>query len=207
MIALRCVSLILAFWVVTAPAVARIDDRTLGERERIATAQQQAVIDVLDAATDSGDPIEKIVLDGVWQFYERRDFDLLWLRNGAASNQMLELRDLMNAAAEDGLDAAAYETPDFAAAYALDPATLAQADVEFSRCVARYVTHLGSGRIRPTDISKLITLEPARPDIGEALQRLSHAVDVAADVASFAPPHPEYQALKAALATLRAAPS
>jgi murein L,D-transpeptidase YcbB/YkuD len=118
---------------------------------------------------------------------------------------MVELRDLMNAAVEDGLDAAAYETPHFATAYPPDPATLAQADAEFSLSVARYVTHIASGRIRPTDISKLITLEPERPDIDEALGRLSHSTNVAADLASFAPPHPEYQALKAALAKLRAA--
>jgi len=120
---------------------------------------------------------------------------------------MLELRDLMNAAAEDGLDAAAYETPVLAITDPPDPGTLAQADVEFSLAVARYVTHLASGRILPTEISKLITLEPERPDIGEALQRLSRSGNLATDLASFAPPHPEYQALKAALAKLRAAPS
>src|SRR4051794_34896124 len=84
MIVLRCLALILALWVATAPAVARIDDLTFGERERIPTAQQQAVIDVLDTETDSGDPVEKIVLDGVRRFYNVHDFDLLWLRNGAA---------------------------------------------------------------------------------------------------------------------------
>jgi len=207
MIVLRCLALVLALWVVTAPAVARIDDLAFGEHERIPTAQQQAVIDVLAAGTDSGDAVEKIVLDGVRHCYEAANFDLLWLRNGAVSNQMVELRDLMNTAADDGLDVAAYETPHFAIAYPADPPTRAQADVEFSLSVARYVTHLASGRIRPTDISKLITLEPERPDTREVLQRLSRSTNVAADLASFAPPHPEYQALKGALAKLRATSS
>ena len=46
------------------------------------------------------------------------------------------------------------------------------ADVEFSRAVARFVTHIASGRIRPTDISQLITLEPERPDIGDGADAL-----------------------------------
>lgn len=203
MIVVRCLSLIIALFVMAAPAFARVDDLPFGAH--LPTAQEQAVSDALAASSDSGDPVEKIVLDGVRLSYAARDFGLLWLRNGAASNQMVELRDLMNAAGDDGLDPAAYATPHFATAYPADPAGLAQADVEFSLAVARYVTHLASGRIRPTDVSKLITLAPERPDIGEALSRLSRSAAVPVDLASFAPPHPEYRALKAALAKLRAA--
>lgn len=205
MMLVRCLSLIVALLAMAAPAAARIDDLPFGAH--IPTAQEQAVSDALGAVSDSDDAVEKIVLDGVRLFYATRDFDLVWLRNGAASNQMVELRDLMNAASEEGLNPAAYETPHFATPSSADPATLAQADVEFSLTVARYVTHLASGRIRPTDISKLITLQPERPHLEEALERLAHSAEVPRDLASFAPPHPEYQALKAALAKLRAAAS
>ena len=98
----------------------------------------------------------------------------------------------------------AYATPKFARGYPDDPKQLAEADVEFSRAVARFVTHIASGRIAPTDISRLITLEPERPDVAAALTGCRSSTDVAADLASYEPPHPQYAALKAALAKLRA---
>ena len=78
------------------------------------------------------------------------------------------------------------------------------ADVEFSRAVARFVTHLASGRIRPRDISSIITLEPERPDVAGALALLAGGGDAASALARFEPTHPQYRALKQALADLRA---
>ncbi len=152
----------------------------------------------------STDPIEKSVLAGVHDFYAARNFDLLWLGDLDATTQMTALRQAMDKAADYGLDPSAYATPKLAAHYPDDPQALAAADVEFSRAVARFVTHIASGRVEPTAISNLITLEPEHPDIGEALTRLSQSLDVAVDLASYEPPNPQYAKLKAELAKLRA---
>ncbi len=186
------------------PAFARIDSIEFEHAVAGPSPRETAVQAVLDAASDGGDAIEKGVLAGVRDFYAARSFDLLWLGDLDAPAQMTTLRQAMDKAADYGLDPSAYATPKLAAHYADDPRELAEADVEFTRAVARFVTHIASGRIRPTDISDLITAEPERPDLAEALTRLSQSTDVAADLASYEPPHPQYAALKAELAKLRA---
>jgi L,D-transpeptidase YcbB len=185
------------------PAFARIDD---GFSEAITTPSPRAVAvrAVLDEASDTGDPIEKIVLGGVRDFYAARNDDLLWVGHLDAPQQATTLRTAMDKAADYGLDPHAYATPKLAEHYPDDPRRLAEADVEFSLAVARLVTHIASGRVDPAAISHLITLEPERPDIAEALTRLSQSVNVAADLASYEPQHPQYVALKAQLAKLRA---
>ena len=198
MIALRNAILAFAFALLTAvPASARIDDLPPGfvssAPHAAESPQQEAVRATLDQATDSNDPIEAKVLDGIRRFYEARDFELLWLRDRKVLPQMTELRATMDRASEEGLDPASYPTPSLATSYPDDPARLAAADIEFSRAVARFVTHVASGRIRPTDISSIITLEPERPDIGEALTRLSQSTNVEADVQAYEPPHPQYR--------------
>ncbi len=201
---LRIALLIPALACFAMPVLAH-DER--GEFERtivLPSPREDAVRAVLDAASDAADPIEKRVLTGVRDFYAARNFDLLWLGDLAAPTQMTALRQAMDKAADYGLDPSAYATPKLTANHPDDPQALAEADVEFSRAVARFVTHIASGRIEPTAISHLITLEPDRPDVGEALSRLSQSQDVAADLASYEPPDPQYAALKAELAKLRA---
>lgn len=171
---------------------------------RLASAKVQAVEAALSSAKDGGDPIEQLVQDGVRDFYEARSFTTLWFSAEAPSPQMAALRRAMDQADQYGLEPADYATPDFADRRYYDPGRLAAADVEFSRAVARFVTHISSGRIRPTDISNLITLKPERPDIGEALSTLSQASSVDEALASYEPQHEQYRALKAKLAELRA---
>ena len=112
----------------------------------------------------------------------------------------------MDSADEHGLDPAPYATRRPTQAAGGDAQRLADADVEFSRVAARFVTHLSSGRIRPVDVSSIITLEPEVPAIGDVLNSLSKATDIAAALAGYEPPHPQYGALKARLAELYASP-
>ena len=56
--------------------------------------------------------------------------------------------------------------------------------------MARFVTHIASGRIPPKGISKIITLEPERPNIPEALIRLSESTSIEVDLGRYEPPHP-----------------
>jgi murein L,D-transpeptidase YcbB/YkuD len=167
--------------------------------------QAQAAKQALDEAKESGDAIEKLVLAGVRSFYEGRDFELLWIPAGKARPQMSGLARRMRAAQLYGLDPDDYALPGLALAYPDDVKLRAEVDVAFSRAVALFVTHLASGRMRPAEISRIITLEPQRPEVGDALARLSRTAGVAAALHRYEPAHPQYRALKAALAELRAA--
>jgi murein L,D-transpeptidase YcbB/YkuD len=167
------------------------------------SAQAEAVRAALEEAQDGGDAIEESVLTGVRNFYELRGFEPVWITHREDSAQMRALQRRMDAAGIYGLDPGPYATPPLAGG---DPASIAAADVNFSRAAARFVTHLSSGRRRPADVSPIITLKPERPDAAGILATLSNAASVASALESYEPPHREYFALKAKLAELRAAP-
>jgi murein L,D-transpeptidase YcbB/YkuD len=205
MMVLRVALLVLALAGLSAPAFARLDLDEL-ERTIALSPQAEAVRGALDEAVTE-DPIEEKVLDGVRTFYQARNYDLLWLADRSATRQMTALRRMMDQAESFGLDSVAYLTPDLAPTYPDDPQTTARADVEFSRVVARFVTHIASGRVPPAEISRMITLEPERPDIGEALTSLSQSSAVAVDLGRYEPSHEQYRKLRAALSKLRASPS
>jgi murein L,D-transpeptidase YcbB/YkuD len=169
------------------------------------SAQAEAVRDALAEAKESGDAIEELVLAEVRNFYESRHFELLWLPNGKARPQMSGLARRIRAAASYGLDADDYALPDMKLTYPDDVTVRAEADVAFSRAVALFVTHVASGRMRPTEISRIITLEPERPSVAEVLTRLSRTAGVAAAIHRYEPAHPQYRALKTALAELSSA--
>jgi murein L,D-transpeptidase YcbB/YkuD len=166
------------------------------------SAQAEAVRQALAEAKESGDAIEQLVLSQVRSFYEDRHFELLWLPNGKARPQMSGLARRIQAAAGYGLDADDYALPQLKITYPDDLTLRAEVDVAFSRAVALFVTHVASGRMRPTDISRIITLEPERPNVAEVLTRLSRTAGVAAALYRYEPAHPQYRALKAELAKL-----
>ncbi len=215
MLVLRVALVIGALAAMPLAAAAATDEAAFGARDRdtgtsslqarMALSEVRAVEAALEAATDGGDPIERASLEGVRSFYAARGFTVLWLTDGEATPRMAEVqRYLAEAAEQHGLDSSLYATPDNPDRRYYDPQRVAEADVAFSRAVARFLTHVASGRIQPTDISSLITLKPERPDIGPALRRLSQDTDIGATIARFEPPHPQYAALKTKLAELRA---
>jgi murein L,D-transpeptidase YcbB/YkuD len=207
MIVLRFALLFLGLLSLPSAVLARVDFDEIQPAIAALSPEGLALSRVLDNATDAGDPIEAYVLSGVRTYYEARRFEPLWIKGQKPSRQMLALRTLMDRAAVFGLDATLYQTPDFAASYPDEAERIALVDVEFSQAVARFVTHVGSGRIEPAVISRLITLTPERPNIADALTRLSQSTAVAVELGRFEPPHAQYKALRAALSKLRAMPN
>ncbi|MEM1344085.1 MAG: L,D-transpeptidase family protein [Pseudomonadota bacterium] len=67
-----------------------------------------------------------------------------------------------------------------------------------------YARDLTSGLLEPRDIDPNIMVEPPRPDAAALLSGLAEARDPVAFLATLAPRHPEYAALKARLAEFRA---
>jgi murein L,D-transpeptidase YcbB/YkuD len=214
MVVLR-IALLAGVFVAMPTANAATDDVFLGTWDsagqatvlapRHALAEVRAVEAALATAESGSDPVEKIVIQSVRDFYKARAFTALWFEAGELSPRVLELRERMDSAAEYGLDPSAYATPQMKAQRRYyDPERVAAADVAFSIAAARFVMHISSGRIRPTDISSLITLTPERQDLGRALWRLSQEPSLGDVLASYEPPHPQYHALKAKLAEMRA---
>lgn len=152
----------------------------------------------------ANDPVEKTLVESIGKFYEGGGYELIWIGERQATRQMTALRRRMDAAEEYGLDPVLYRTANFALTYPADTKLLARADVEFSLTVARFVTHIASGRISPAEVSRLITLRPERPDVAKVLETLTRGAGVAIALGRFEPPHPQYRALKAKLAELRA---
>ena len=214
MIGLRTALLFFGALAVTAlPAAAAPDSVYLGTRNpdpmsqlsaRVSLATVQAVEAELEAAQHGGDAIERSVLEGVRDFYAARRYQPFWISDNRPLPRTVTLRRHMAAADEHGLDASLYATPSFLARHYYDPERLAAADIAFSRAVARFVTHIASGRLVPGNVHALIALQPERPDVGEALEALAQTSSITAVLADYEPPHDQYRALKAALAELRA---
>jgi murein L,D-transpeptidase YcbB/YkuD len=190
-----------------SPAAALIPaDSTVrsAEADKPASSAQAAALKVALDQITSEDTVEHAVINGVRAFYEERSYEPLWLGGAEASPQAITLRERMEAAAEYGLDPALYRAAEVAVAERADAGFLARAEIDFSLAVARFVTHIASGRFAPAEVSRLITLRPERPDIVEALDTLAEEADVGAALDRLEPAHPQYRALKAKLAELRA---
>ena len=103
----------------------------------------------------------------------------------------------------DGLDPADYPVPNISASVT-DPAALAEAEVRLSASVVTYAHHASVGRVHWSRVSSSILYEVKPPVPADVLGAMADAKDVAATLAGYEPQAPNYIALKAKLADLRA---
>ncbi len=142
----------------------------------------------------------------LYYFYGERHFEPIWLEPTAAgqvsfSDRAGTIIELFRAAGREGLRPEDYLTPDLDPALAgTDPARLAALETAFSAAALRYATHIHTGRIRPQDVSDFIDVQPKPIDEAALLLELARSDDPAAIFARLEPQHPEFHALKAALA-------
>ncbi|KKB77173.1 hypothetical protein VW35_15360 [Devosia soli] len=144
--------------------------------------------------------------------YGERHFEPIWITtaaNGAVtfSPSAEKIISLFKAAETEGLRPNDYLTPDIDLARARggDPAALAALETAFSGSVLRYANHLHNGRIKPQSVSELLDIQPKPIDQAGLLERLAKSDDPAPILAELEPKHPEFLALKAALANFKAA--
>ncbi|MET0877628.1 MAG: L,D-transpeptidase family protein, partial [Tardiphaga sp.] len=137
----------------------------------------------------------------VEKFYTARDYAPLWTQNGslttAAKGVMARLKD----AGSDGLNAADYPVPDFAAA--TTPDALAEAEIKLTSSMLDYARHAQSGRMHWSQISGDIAFPEHPTDPYEVLVNISTARNTSIALDSYNPPHKAYQELKKKLAELR----
>ncbi|HEX3862551.1 MAG TPA: hypothetical protein VHY35_12730, partial [Stellaceae bacterium] len=137
----------------------------------------------------------------VEKFYTARDFAPLWTQAGAlTANAKGVIARLKNAAA-DGMNAADYPVPDFAAA--TSPDALAEADLKLTESMLDYARQAQSGRMHWSQLSGDIQYPEHPTDPTEVLNNITTAKDASKALDSYNPPQKLYQELKAKLAELR----
>jgi murein L,D-transpeptidase YcbB/YkuD len=171
-----------------------VDPATAAVKAAVADAVKRGFVDKRDRT-------------GLQAFYAQTGYAPAWTADGKLSDRALALIDRLKDADADGLDAALFQTPNVALG-TVDPASpqaLAAADVMLSQAIVTYAHQAHAGRLDPMAVSLNISYQPHLPDPGAVLTKVSMADDPAAALASYNPNHPEFAALRDALATARAA--
>ena len=151
--------------------------------------------------------VDKRDRTGVASFYTQTVYAPAWIVDGKLSDRALALIARLKQANADGLDADTYLTPDVALGTVTpaSPQALATADVILSQAIVTYAHQAHAGRLDPGAVSENISYQPHLPDPVQVLHNVSLADDPAAALASYNPKHPEFWALRDALAAARTA--
>lgn len=137
----------------------------------------------------------------VEKFYGTREYAPLWTQAGKLTDSAKGVIARLKDAAADGLNAADYPVPDFAAA--TSPDALADAEMKLTASMLDYARQAQSGRMHWSQVSADI-LYPEHPtDPAEVLANISTAKDASAALDGYNPPHKLYKELRAKLAELR----
>ena len=137
----------------------------------------------------------------VEKFYAAREYAPIWTQSGKLSARGKSVIARLNAAGADGLDAADYPAPDFAAA--TSPDALAEADLKLTNSMLDYARQAYSGRMHWSQVSGDIQYPEHPTDPAEVLANISGASDASAALAAYNPPHKGYRDLRAKLAEMR----
>jgi murein L,D-transpeptidase YcbB/YkuD len=137
----------------------------------------------------------------VEKFYTTREYAPLWTQGGALTASAKGVIARLKDAAVDGLNAADYPVPDFAAATSAD--SLADAELKLTASMLDYARQAQSGRMHWSQVSADILYPDHPTDPAEVLANVSTAKDASAALEGYNPPHKLYRELKAKLAELR----
>jgi L,D-transpeptidase YcbB len=137
----------------------------------------------------------------VEKFYAARDFAPLWTQVGTLTATGKGVIARLKDAASDGLNAADYPVPDFAAA--TSPDALAEADLKLTDSMLDYARQAQSGRMHYSQVSGDIQYPEHPTDPSEVLANVTSAKDASTALDSYNPPQKLYRELKAKLAELR----
>jgi L,D-transpeptidase YcbB len=137
----------------------------------------------------------------VEKFYSAREFAPLWTQGGSLTESAKGVIARLKDAASDGLNAADYPLPDFAAA--TGPDALAEAELKLTASMLDYARQAQSGRMHYSQVSGDIQYPEHPTDPAEVLANVTTAKDASAALDSYNPPHKLYRELKTKLAELR----
>jgi L,D-transpeptidase YcbB len=133
-------------------------------------------------------------------FYKGRDYAPVLTEGGLANARAKAAIARLKDAGSDGLDAADYPTPDFAAA--TTPDAQAEAELKLMASMLDYARQAQSGRMHWSHVSGDIQYPEHPTDAAEVIANITSAKDVAAALNSYNPKQKGYLGLKAKLAEL-----
>ncbi len=174
------------------PALA--DDPTVGVREAL-----RARLAASGGTVLVGDR-ERVVHPKLRPFYAARDFEPAWGERAAA------LVPLLHASADDGLDPADYDPAAIEALLArgtLGAEAAADLDLLSTDAFLALAEHLLRGRVDPATLTEDWHPHRRERDLAAVLDRALESGDLAGALDGLRPPHPEYAALRDALARYR----
>ena len=136
-------------------------------------------------------------------YYAAHGYAPIWITDGKFNARAAAAIAYLGQVDADGLDPADYPVPNISASVT-DPAALADAEMRLSASVVTYAHHASVGRVHWSRVSSSILYEVKPPVPADVLGAMADAKDVAATLAGYEPQAPNYIALKAKLADLRA---
>ena len=137
---------------------------------------------------------------GIDSFYRKRNFAPLWVSAGKLLPRGQQAIDFLHGVAAAGLDPKDYPTPRFVDT---DPSRLAADELTLTNSIAVFVRHASTGRLAFTRVSAAIDSELKAPDPEHVLGSIATSEDVRATLDLYNPHQPQYEALKAELASAR----
>jgi L,D-transpeptidase YcbB len=135
-------------------------------------------------------------------FYSGRGYAPIWITDGMVNDSAKAAIKYLAHVDADGLDPADYPVPDFSAAK--DPAGLAEAELKLSASIITYAHHASVGRVHWSRVSPDISYNDTPPEAADVLAAVAQSKDIGATLAAYEPHAPNYLALKAKLAEIRA---
>jgi len=167
--------------------------------------QSAAIADALASGVKGG-ILAKRDAEAIAAFYAARGNQPVWIADGAFTPAARDLMARIGRAADDGLDPADYALPFAEVGLYLDAREekIARAELQLSQAVAAYARHAYSGRVTPSEITSNFSYKLNPPAADDVLSLVSASSDPVATLAAYNPPQPEFAALRAELARLRA---
>ena len=131
----------------------------------------------------------------VEKFYTTREFAPIWTQGGTVTAAGKGVISRLKDASADGLNAADYPVPDFAAA--TSPDALADAELKLTASMLDYARQAQSGRMHWSQVSADILYPDHPTDPAEVLANVTAAKDASVALETYNPPHKLYRELKA----------
>ena len=146
---------------------------------------------------DRKNEAERIRADHIATWYEQRDYEPLWLRDGEPTKRAEEAVFVLLRADKDGLVPTEYGADVmFPKLDGNTPTGLADFEVSLSEAVVRYGQHLRSGRVEPNAINRELVLYPAEISALQLLQRVAEADDLTQTLRDFSPNTARYDRMR-----------
>lgn len=143
--------------------------------------------------------------DRLRHFYEQRGYRAAWVGQGSTEQNAAIAVAFLERADEEGLNPSDYRASilTFASVSQNSEDDLAERDIALTDAVIRYASDVRIGRIAPSEISRLIGLEPQSYDAATMLAAALEEGAFERFISELPPPHEQYVRLKAELTRYR----